>query len=204
MARQGRNAGNGYEITAREQVEALASPLRQELVDTLEQHGPLTIQALGTWLERAPDGLYYHVRRLVALGLLREVDAVPSGGREAQRYDVAGRPMRILHRPGDAAHVAAVKRTVATLLRVSARDAHKALDAGIARLDRSAPDFFGMRSRARLDAASLARVRELLAELSRIAHAGQNRRRGRVFSLTFLLTPLVPPRQRAQPNEEST
>lgn len=193
-----------FDITDRRQIEALSSPLRQEIVDALGQHGAMTIHALGELLERAPDGLYYHVRQLVALGLLREAGSVPSGGREAMRYDLAGRPMRIVHRAGDAPQLDAVKRSITALLRVGGRDAHKALDAGIVRVDPSAPEFFGMRARTWLDEAELARVRELLQELARVIGEAKNKRRGRSYSLTFLLTPLVPPRQGAQRNEEST
>lgn len=194
----------GLDITDRRQIEALGSPLRQEIVDVLSQHGPTTIHAIGELLGRAPDGLYYHVRQLVALGLLREAGAVPSGGREAMRYDLAGRPMRIVHKKGDAQQLDAVKRSISSLMRVSARDAHKALDAGIVRIDPTAPEFLGMRARTWLDEAELARVRELLGELARVVGEAKNKRRGRSYSLAFLLTPLVPPRQRAQRSEEST
>jgi DNA-binding transcriptional ArsR family regulator len=192
------------DVTDLRQIEALSSPLRQEIVDALGQHGPTTIHALGELLGRAPDGLYYHVRQLVALGLLREAGAVPSGGREAMRYDLAGRPMRIVHRAGDAQQIGAVKRSIAALLRVGGRDARKALDAGIVRVDPSSPEFLGMRARTWLDETELARVRGLLQELARIVGEAKNKRRGRSYSLTFLLTPLVPPRQKVQRNEEST
>lgn len=190
------------DVTERARIEALASPLRQELVDVLSQHGPATIQVLGELLDRAPDGLYYHVRQLVALGLLREAGSVPSGGRDAKRYDLAGRPMRIVHRAGDAPQLDAVKRSISSLLRVSGRDAHKALDAGIVRVDPAAPEFLGMRARTWLDDDELARVRALLQELARVVGAAKTKRRGRSYSVTFLLTPLVPPRQGAKRIEE--
>jgi hypothetical protein len=203
VALGGSPPGASHDISDRRQIEALASPLRQELVDAIQLHGPTTIHALGELLGRAPDGLYYHVRKLLEIGLLREVGSVPSGGREAQQYDVIGRPLRIVHQPGNAPQITAVKRSITALLRTTQRDAHKALELGLPRQQAESPDFTGMRARTWLDETQLTRVRELLAELAAIASSGRLHKQGRSFGFTFVLTPLVPPRQGVLETKES-
>src|SRR5437660_10995195 len=57
---------------ARPVAAALASPVRIELIGALQTHGPSSIRELATNMGRPADGLYHHVRILLAAGVLRE------------------------------------------------------------------------------------------------------------------------------------
>lgn len=63
-----------YVIRELKQIRALASALRQDIVDGVEAIGPCAISELAVLLRRPPHALYYHVRRLVRLGLLTQGD----------------------------------------------------------------------------------------------------------------------------------
>ncbi|HUR26756.1 MAG TPA: helix-turn-helix domain-containing protein, partial [Planctomycetota bacterium] len=101
------------------QLEALASPLRQEIVDVLDAAGPCSIAELAQRLGRPPDSLYFHLRRLVKTGLVVEVERRRAGRHAFVVVDVAGRPMRIDRAKARPAHMQAV---VGGILRLAARD----------------------------------------------------------------------------------
>jgi len=61
---------------------ALVSTVRQEIVDTIEAlGGDAAVADIAAHLGRPADGIYYHLRRLVEGGVLREVDAADGGRR---------------------------------------------------------------------------------------------------------------------------
>ena len=76
-------------------VVALYDPLRYRIFRLLQ--APRTVAELGDAIGMPPNRLYYHVRRLVECGLVRQVDARASGrhtervyGRTAERIRFSG------------------------------------------------------------------------------------------------------------------
>ena len=53
-----------------EQLAAITSPARVELLELIGVWGPCAIADVARRMGRAPDSLYYHVRKLVDVGLL--------------------------------------------------------------------------------------------------------------------------------------
>ena len=79
MAQTGKGVRNAAAIRL------LASPVRQEIVDTLEAlGGEASVAELAAEVGRAADGLYYHLRLLVRGGLIDEL-AGDGEGRLEQR-----------------------------------------------------------------------------------------------------------------------
>ena len=78
-------------IARRVQVQALASPLRQDLLDVLETAGPLSIAELAERVGRPADSLYVHVRELLRVGLVVERERKKVGRHAYVVYDVIGR-----------------------------------------------------------------------------------------------------------------
>jgi len=113
-------------------IRAIASPVRQELVDTLEALGGVaTVAELAEQLGRPADGLYYHVEILRRAGLFV---AAPLGrsdtGRSERRYRTPTRPgtqLALVYRPRDARNAAAVRAVVGGMLRIARRDFDRAL-----------------------------------------------------------------------------
>src|SRR5689334_1813461 len=123
-----------YTIRRREQIAALASPVRQEIVDMVQASGPLSVAELAGLLGRPADGLYYHVKALAKVGLLveRAGRGVRNGrGRTEAVFAVPGR-LRLAYRPKDPENVAGIKRAAAAMLRVTGRTFAEAFDAGLA------------------------------------------------------------------------
>src|SRR5215468_3321101 len=117
MFQQRRAEPSTARITDASAIAALASPVRQELFDTLEALGGVaTIAELAEQLGRPADGLYYHVELMRRAGLLV---AAPVGksraGRSERRYRIPGAPGRQVglgYRPRDPRNAAAVRGVV--------------------------------------------------------------------------------------------
>ena len=112
-------------IRRRDQVDALVSPLRQEIVDAVAAAGPSTIAQIAGWLGRRPDTLYYHIGALAKVGLLIEAGRERAGRRFSAVYDVPGRPMLLDY--GGAGGRDAVVRVVRAALRLAERDFRRAI-----------------------------------------------------------------------------
>src|SRR5688572_12810722 len=95
-------------------IAALASPVRQELLDTLEARGGVaTVAELAEQLGRPADGLYYHIDILRRAGLFI---AAPRGrsraGRSERRYRTPTRPgveLGLVYQPREPRNAAAVR-----------------------------------------------------------------------------------------------
>ena len=53
-----------------EQLASLTSPVRVQLLELFGLWGPCAVSDIASHMDRAPDSLYYHVRKLVQVGLL--------------------------------------------------------------------------------------------------------------------------------------
>jgi DNA-binding transcriptional ArsR family regulator len=173
------------------QVRALASPLRQELLDLLVAAGPCSIAELAERLGRAPDSLYFHVRRLLQVGLVVERERRQVGRHVFVVYDAAGRPMRIERSKARRADIQAV---VAGIQRLALRDWKRALGDPAARGDGARRNHAAARVRGWLDPRELERVNELLEELGELLGAGRPGPGRQPVALAWVLAPLPPRR----------
>lgn len=177
--------------------EALSSPRRVELLQTLQSRGPLSLPEAAHLLDAAPDGLYHHARLLEQAGLIREVEQRRVGKRTERVLDAAADRLRL---DVDVEHDRNSGRLL-KLLGVYTRRAERHLGAAltqrIGRLEGPAPDIIVHADAAWLDDEDLARITELLDAVRAIFEHGRARRRGRLCSLTLALSPLVRPRDSA-------
>ena len=178
-----------YRITNRDQIDALASPVRLEIVDGVRLAGPCSIAELGRLLGRPADGLYYHMRVLVRVGLL-----VPCGARETTRRDeiLYRTPARRIRTPleqSTAAKRSGVVRIFSALLRLTDRDFRSAaLGKRRCRGIRSA------RIKGWLTADELREVQQHVDAIIDVFHRDRDEpaRRRRLYAATTFLVPLEP------------
>lgn len=194
-------------IRAPKAARALASPIRQEIVDVLESAGPSTIAELAAHLDRPADGLYFHIRALERVGLLRKVGEKGEGRAKSAQFDVIARPMRLDYSGSPSARVARVGPTLDGILRLARRDVRRALNQGRARVDGETRELWVARSRGRVSPEDLARLNTLLEECARIVREGRSDTPDAVpIALAFALTPVRPsrrPRTRSQTTENT-
>lgn len=173
------------------QIRALASPLRQDLVDAVAADGPCTIAELAERVGRPADALYHHVRRLVATGLLVEGSVQRGGGRPGVRLSVPGRPMLIAYDQLARGNVAASTDVVATMLRSARRGFVRALAEPAARTWGPHRNLWGGRAQGWLTAKDVKTANALLARLLALFLRGKRAKRdGRALhEVTFVLAP---------------
>ena len=174
-------------ITSSSQLRALASPARQEILDLLARTGPASAADLGRLLQRPADGLYYHLRALARVGLIRAATRVRAGRTETV-YRSAHREPALRHDVSPSGNSAAVTAIVASMLRLGVRDFRKAAASGSVRTEGPRRDLWALRVAGRLLEGDLEAVNRGIRGL----RDAVTRRRtgGRLYALTILITPL--------------
>ena len=174
-------------------IRALASPVRQDVVDGLEAAGPCTVAELAELLGRPADGLYYHLRILERAGILVQSRGPGEDGRKQARYDVAGRPTRLRYEPADRKNVAAVVEVAGGMLRSALRGFRRAFTAGPVVVEGARRNLWASRQTARLSPEELEEVNRLLGRVSDIFSAARGGSPDTpVQEITFVLAPRTP------------
>ena len=171
------------------QIAALASPARQEVVDAAVASGAFTIAQLARRLGRPADALYFHVRHLERVGLLRRVGERGNGRERAAVYDLPGRPVSLRY-GAPALRSRRVGPVVDGILRLARRDVRRALGRPDTVVEGPARDLWGARARGWLDRRELERANRLLAQLLLLVNSGAPRAGATPVALVFALTPL--------------
>jgi predicted transcriptional regulator len=190
-----------YRVRSARQIEALATPARQEVVDGLAALGSASIAELAAHLGRAPDSLYYHVRKLVKVGLV-EPRGLRGEGPRAEAVYATPQPRVVLDwQPSTPRERASLLRLLGSLLRITERDLKGAFEAGLARFRRGPRrNTWGGRVKGRLTHDEIAEVRGHVEAITTLLAGSAGRasdRSGELVAFTFVLTPLVPsPRAR--------
>lgn len=196
MFQQRRDRFRGGRITDPAAIAALASPVRQELFDTLEALGGVaTIAELAEQLGRPADGLYYHVDLLRRAGLLI---AAPAGrsraGRSERRYRIPGplgRQVGLGYRPREPRNAAAVRAVVGGMLRIARRDFDRALVGDVV-VQGPHRELWAARGTGWVSDAELTAINRLLVQLTRLLRRPRGGARHRLISLCYVLAPMTP------------
>jgi DNA-binding transcriptional ArsR family regulator len=178
-------------VSRLDQMSALASPVRLELIDALARMGQASLAELAQALGRPADGLYYHVRALQKVGLVRPAGSRTRAGRREAVVRSTAREYALRYAAMPAAHARAVNGIVAGIMRLGARDFRRALATGTNRVEGPARDLWALRATGWLTRADLAdanrRMRQLKTAVSRPGPGG------RLYAITILLTPVDHP-----------
>lgn len=178
-----------YLIRRRDQIAALESAVRQEIIDTIQAAGPRSAPEISALMGRPADALYYHLKRLVRVGLLVVRETRRTGRREEAVYDLAGHPLVLDYpvRPEGAGHP--LSRLVRAMLRTAERDFRAAVGSEQARPDGDRRTLWAGRRHAWLSARDLERVNGLLDRLVEIMTRARNPANGELCTLTLVLAP---------------
>ncbi|MBN8482489.1 MAG: helix-turn-helix transcriptional regulator [Xanthomonadales bacterium] len=170
-------------------IRLLASPARQEIIDTLEAlGGEASVAELAAQLGRPADGLYYHLRLLARGRVVEEI----TGAGDARRYRTCatGGRTRLEYRPGATANAAAVQRVAASLLRIAGRDFAAAIARHDVAVEGPQRELWASRLKGWVGDTELAEINRLLERLTVLLHARRSTRRDRLVSLAWVLAPL--------------
>lgn len=163
---------------------ALASATRQEIVDVLSSAGPCTVAQLADLLGRRPDALYFHLRTLERVGLVRQSAESQAGA--GVTYELPGPAVRLDY---DATPRPDLARVVRHALKLSLREfereclAKRPIGEGASRI------LWGGRVMGWVNDQELAQVNALIEELHSVLRKGRPGANRRAISLGFLLAP---------------
>lgn len=146
--------------------EAMASPLRLELLEHLGALGQATVKELAARMGKSPQALHYHVRLLTGTGILRIIDTRKSGPRDQAVYDLAAERYEVMLKDATDPADFAPARVVRAVLRSAERDYESMAAADPARLE--ADDVFAGRMRSRLSVAGRKKVMKHINAIQRI------------------------------------
>jgi DNA-binding transcriptional ArsR family regulator len=191
-ATKGSRRARTYPIRRSEQLEALASPVRQELVDALQASGPCSIAELAGQLGRASDSLYYHVRHLEQVGLIVHRGTRRAGRRDEALFDVPGARMQLDLQPERPSEISAVLDIVGAALRIAHRDLRAAFEAGLAVYRGRRRNAWGGRMKGWLTRAEVEQVRHHTDAIHELLQGGERREGGELYAFTSVFTPVAP------------
>jgi DNA-binding transcriptional ArsR family regulator len=168
------------------QIRALESPMRQEIVDALSVLGPASIVDLAEHLGRAADSLYFHVKKLVNVKLVQEVEKRRQGRHVWAIYALPSRSVRLVY---DSSPNRSVRNVVAGALRLSLRELGHALAEGGHRLSGPQRNVWGARIKGWLSPEDCAEMNRLLERLVQVMNRNGPGPGRTVHSLAWMFSP---------------
>jgi DNA-binding transcriptional ArsR family regulator len=170
------------------QLAALASGVRQEIVDVLPRLGTVSVAALAEALDRPPDTLYYHIRALARVGLIVHAGFGRKGRRQEALYRAVAPQLELRVEPRTPARETAATAIVASMMRMGVRDYRRSIkreDVTVSGPDR---DMWALRTTGWL---SPTQVKKVVRSIQRLlADVSQPKGPGRLYGLTLAFAPV--------------
>ena len=182
-----------------DQIRVLASPVRQEIVDTLSVSGACTVATLAHELGVPADSLYYHLRKLTRSGLV-----VEDTSRNEARYRLPSGPVAFRYILSDPENVEAVGDAIASMLRMTSRDFRSALQDENAVVEGDGRTLWASRLRAWLSDEDVTEINALLHQLYVICSRPRREEARHLCALTWVLAPLEPQPIRRESKTEAS
>lgn len=171
-------------------IATLASPIRQEIIDTLATlGGEASVAILAEQMGRTADGLYYHLRLLRRAGLI--VERAGQAGEKRFGFADDARP-RLVYRPESRANTTAVTRVAHALLQIAGRDFTHALGEVDTVTEGPYRQLWAARNKGWVSQNDLLAINRLLRRLCDLLGQARSQRRETLVSLAFVLAPVRP------------
>jgi len=183
--------GHSYIIRAKKQLAALASSVRQEIVDVLSQMGIVSVAELAAALGRPADAIYYHLRVLQRCGLVLHAGNRNQGRGQEELFRTVSPDLRLEYRAGKSGNSREITAIVSSMLRLGTRDFRRAFHRGDAKVSGPARELWALRTTGWLSPDKLVRVNKSISSLE--LPISMPRRKGRLYAITILLTPVDHP-----------
>ena len=116
-------------IKSAEQLLALRTPLRQEIVQAFAKLGACTVRELADELGHEPATLYYHVHALEEAGIAVEIDKRRGGGRPEGVYELVAERILIDRAETSEPFLSALADLQRATLRTAERELTRAVEA---------------------------------------------------------------------------
>lgn len=184
-----------FVATQADQREAIASPIRMQLMEKLCTIGPVTVGDLAQEMSRSPQSLYHHMKQLLGAKLIHQVGTQQSGARQQAIYDSVADLIEIPSGLGDPELDAIDCRAVGALFRQTEREFEAALKSHPKQIH--AGKYPVVRLNAQLSKKAHREVLKHLKAVQKIVadeieHAKSSRAQTQNCSFTYALLPIAP------------
>src|SRR5207245_9520028 len=156
----------------------------------LEQIGTVSVAELAATLDRPADALYFHLRALTRVGLVRHAGYRARRGGKEELFRTVKPALQLRYELGNAANRLGVSAIVASTLRLANRDFQRSFRPGHVVVAGEQRELWALRKVGRLSAMQLATVNRRIRGLADDVAAP--RRRGRLYAVTVVVRPLEP------------
>ncbi|MEZ5994145.1 MAG: helix-turn-helix domain-containing protein [Hyphomonadaceae bacterium] len=192
-------AAAAYQVVKPEQLRAVVSPARGAIYSMVAAFGPLSVREIADLIGAAPSSLYYHVERLLAVGLLTEAGARQIAKKPEQLYDVPSRRMRMTEALKDPRNARDINAIVGSICKQASRDFARGRSASHCRVSGAGRNLRFARLIGRPDQATLAKMNEHLEAIGDLLaeSAGGN---GEVVTLSWVLAPTTSRKKKSPRN----
>lgn len=171
-------------------VSSLTSPLRMEILQAFGTGDRLTVGDLAERVGKPRSSLYYHIRKLIEMGLLVEVERKLKGKKYESSFETASDRIIIQANTSTKPGREAMAKLIRSMTRQAARDFERALETHA--LDGTKAADVGRRQRAWLTEDDVKKVDELFTKIEAICAKRRTKGKGRLYSVTSLFVPLEP------------
>lgn len=171
----------------------ILSPIRREIVESMQELGPCPIADVAAACGRPADGLYRHFRVLVKAGFLVEA-GVRKGRRNTERlFDAAADDFAAprLRRDSTAAERETVALTAEAVARSAARTMRASAAAGRLECAEGSRNFSVVHRLSWLTPRRFAEARALSLRMNELLEAGRRDRTGDLYEALVLVTPVT-------------
>ncbi|HEY5096302.1 MAG TPA: helix-turn-helix domain-containing protein [Candidatus Eremiobacteraceae bacterium] len=170
------------------QLAALASGVRQEIVDVLPRLGTVSVAELAAALGRPPDALYYHVRALLRVGLIVRTGFAQKGRRQESAYRAVAPQLELRLDPRSPAREKAASAIVSSMMRMGIRDYGRSIRRADVVASGPDRDLWALRTTGWLTPANVAKVARSIQRL--LTSVSQPKGPGQLYGLTLVFAPL--------------
>jgi DNA-binding transcriptional ArsR family regulator len=170
-----------------DQVSAIGSPLRREMLEILGRFGPASVAEVAKRIGIAPTALHYHAKVLLQAKLIFAVEVRQVRARQETVYDRAADEFVIDPIGKPVAYVGAIKRAASAIQVMASKDHDAAIDQGLI----TASNTWVWRGTAILSEGEVKRARELLNQLRTLFDGAESTGLEPPVSLTVFMTPAV-------------
>lgn len=181
------NRKNNYIIRSTRQMRALSASTRQEIVDVLPRLGTVSVAELASAVGRPADSLYYHLRILKQVGLVRTAGSRRPNGRREVLFRAVAPELSLHYELGKNGNATEVNAIIASMLRLGTRDFRDSFEAADARVSGPNRELWALRTTGWLTQEQVAEVNRYIRELLDLMAAPE--RGDRLYALTVVLTP---------------
>lgn len=167
---------------------ALAAPTRQEIVDVLPRLGTVSVADLSEALGRPADSLYYHLRTLKDVGLVRNAGSRTRNGRSEALIRAVAPQMTLCYELGEHGNANDVVPIIASMLRLGIRDFRRSFRTGAVSVSGPHRELWALRNTGWLSRKQLSDVNRHIEKIRTVL--SRPKPSDRLYAITIMLTPL--------------